>query len=37
MIGLAYVFLGENISVMQLVGTAIVLAGVFLITWKGKE
>ncbi|MBL7814934.1 MAG: DMT family transporter [Saprospiraceae bacterium] len=37
MIGLAYVFLGEQITFMQLLGTAIVLAGVFLITWKGKR
>lgn len=37
MIGLAYIFLGEQISLMQLLGTAIVLAGVFLITWKGHK
>ncbi len=37
MIGLAYIYLGEQISAMQLIGTAIVLAGVFLITWKGKN
>ena len=36
MIGLASVFLGEQITVLQLVGTAIVLAGVLLITWKGR-
>ena len=36
MIGLASVFLGEKITALQLLGTAIVLAGVLLITWKGK-
>lgn len=37
MIGLAYIFLGEQISALQLLGTAIVLVGVLLITWKGKK
>jgi drug/metabolite transporter (DMT)-like permease len=36
-IGLAYVFLDEKMSALQLVGTAIVLVGVFLISWKGKS
>jgi drug/metabolite transporter (DMT)-like permease len=36
-IGLAYVFLGEKMSIIQLLGTAIVLIGVFLISWKGKS
>jgi drug/metabolite transporter (DMT)-like permease len=36
-IGLAYVFLGEQMSALQLLGTAIVLVGVFLISWKGKS
>ncbi len=36
MIGLAYIFLGEPITALQLLGTAVVLAGVLLITWKGK-
>jgi drug/metabolite transporter (DMT)-like permease len=36
MIGLASVFLGEQITALQLLGTVVVLAGVLLITWKGK-
>jgi drug/metabolite transporter (DMT)-like permease len=34
---LANWLLGEPITLMQSVGTAIVLAGVFLISWKGKN
>lgn len=34
---LAYFLLAEKVSFLQLLGTAIVLAGVFLITWKGKK
>lgn len=34
---LAYFLLGEKVSFLQLLGTAIVLVGVFLITWKGRE
>ena len=34
---LAYFLLGERVSFLQSIGTAIVLAGVFLITWKGKK
>ena len=37
MIVLANIYLDEKVTIMQLVGTAIVLAGVFLITWKGKS
>jgi drug/metabolite transporter (DMT)-like permease len=33
---LGYFFLGEKITPIQLLGTAIVLLGVFLISWKGK-
>ena len=36
-IAMGYIFLGEKITSMQLLGTAIVLLGVFLITWKGKK
>jgi drug/metabolite transporter (DMT)-like permease len=35
-IGLASIFLNEKITSLQLLGTAIVLVGVFLISWKGK-
>jgi drug/metabolite transporter (DMT)-like permease len=34
---LANWLLGEPITLMQSIGTAIVLAGVFLISWKGKN
>ena len=34
---MAHVFLQEPITPLQLLGTAIVLAGVFLITWKGGK
>jgi drug/metabolite transporter (DMT)-like permease len=34
---LGSIFLGEKITPIQLLGTAIVLAGVFLISWKGKQ
>jgi drug/metabolite transporter (DMT)-like permease len=34
---LANWLLGEPITLMQCIGTAIVLAGVFLISWKGKN
>ena len=33
---LATSILGERISVVQILGTVLVLAGVFLISWKGK-
>jgi drug/metabolite transporter (DMT)-like permease len=33
---LANIFLGETVSVLQLTGTFIVLAGVLIIGWKGK-
>jgi drug/metabolite transporter (DMT)-like permease len=36
-IGLGYLFLGESITFLQLIGTAIVLAGVFLVSWKSKN
>jgi drug/metabolite transporter (DMT)-like permease len=36
-IGLAYIFLNDKISALQLLGTGIVLLGVFLISWKGKS
>lgn len=35
-IGLASVFLNDKITTLQLLGTAFVLVGVFLISWKGK-
>jgi drug/metabolite transporter (DMT)-like permease len=34
---LAYIFLNEKITGLQLLGTAVVLAGIFLITWKGRK
>ena len=34
---LATSLLGEDISILQLLGTALVLAGVFLIGWRGKK
>lgn len=34
---LANYYLAERITFLQLLGTGIVLAGVFLITWKGKR
>ncbi len=34
---LATVFLGEKIWLEQIIGTAFVLIGVFLISWKGKK
>lgn len=34
---MAYIFLGEQVTPMQLLGTAIVLAGVFLISWKARK
>ena len=37
MLFLANIYLGERISAMQIVGTAIVLSGVFLISWKGGK
>jgi drug/metabolite transporter (DMT)-like permease len=36
-IGLASIFLNDKITALQLLGTAIVLVGVFLISWKGKS
>ena len=33
---MGYIFLDETISPIQLLGTSIVLLGVFLISWKGK-
>ena len=33
---LGYRFLGEPVTGLQLAGTAIVLAGVFLLSWRGK-
>jgi drug/metabolite transporter (DMT)-like permease len=36
-IGLASIFLNDKITGIQLLGTAIVLVGVFLISWKGKS
>ena len=35
-IALAYLFLGEQISIWQLAGTALVLAGIYLLTRAGK-
>ncbi|MFN7887339.1 MAG: EamA family transporter, partial [Betaproteobacteria bacterium] len=32
---LAYVFLGETVSLWQLAGTALVLAGVYVLSMKG--
>lgn len=34
---LAYIFLGENVSLVQVIGTTIVLAGILLITIKKKK
>jgi drug/metabolite transporter (DMT)-like permease len=34
---LAYIFLGETVSGVQLVGTAVVLAGILLITLKKEK
>jgi drug/metabolite transporter (DMT)-like permease len=34
---MGYIFLDETISPIQLLGTTIVLGGVFLISWKGKD
>jgi drug/metabolite transporter (DMT)-like permease len=34
---LGYYLLGEQVTWLQLFGTAIVLAGVFLVSWKGKS
>ena len=34
---LATLFLGETISLLQIMGTMLVLLGVFLIGWKGKK
>ncbi len=36
-IALGYVFLSEIITPLQLVGTALVLVGIFVIGWKGKK
>ena len=36
-IGLGYIFLGEPITVLQLVGTAVVLMGVGLLSWKQEK
>jgi drug/metabolite transporter (DMT)-like permease len=36
-IGLGHYFLSEQITGLQLLGTAIVLAGVSLVSWKGKN
>ncbi|MCC6458837.1 MAG: DMT family transporter [Saprospiraceae bacterium] len=33
---LGYWFLGEPVTSLQLLGTSVVLAGVFLLSWKGK-
>ncbi len=33
---MAYFFLGESVSFVQIVGTVIVLIGVLMISWKGK-
>jgi drug/metabolite transporter (DMT)-like permease len=33
----AYLFLGENITALQIAGTLLVIAGVLLIGWKRKE
>lgn len=33
---LANIYLNEQVTILQLLGTAIVLSGVFLITWKGR-
>jgi drug/metabolite transporter (DMT)-like permease len=33
---LAHFFLNENISLLQIVGTIVVLGGVLMISWKGK-
>jgi drug/metabolite transporter (DMT)-like permease len=32
----AYLFLGENITALQIAGTLLVIAGVLLIGWKRK-
>jgi drug/metabolite transporter (DMT)-like permease len=34
---LAYVWLGETVGLLQLLGTLLVLAGVLLITWRGSK
>jgi len=34
---LGYIFLGEPVTAMQLLGTAVVLAGIGLLTWKGDR
>jgi drug/metabolite transporter (DMT)-like permease len=34
---LGYVWLGETVGVLQLLGTLLVLAGVLLITWRGTK
>jgi drug/metabolite transporter (DMT)-like permease len=34
-IGLGYLFLGEPVTVWQLAGTALVLAGVYVLSRKG--
>lgn len=34
---LGYWFLNEPVTLMQLLGTAVVLAGIFLLSWKGSK